>query len=440
MKVLLLHLPADPDLKISDRTESLGLAYITATLRRDGHEVEIFDAHLRCLDMKETIREVLACSFDCLGITAMHQEKEKLIAVAKAVRKQKKDAIICAGGYAVTLATKALLEACPELDFAIRGEGETVASDVFDKISRNQEWHDSPGIAFRKGEQVIINPLPSLISDLDTLPFATHDALAQAPGGWRSSVSIASSRGCYHRCSFCSVNTFYELSGGHAPRFRSAQNVADEMESVIESTGYRSFSFADDDFIGPGKAREHAIAIADQIKARNMKIDFSIECRADEVDEDLLRMLKDIGLTGIFLGIESGVQRQLDTYNKKISVEQNKRAIEMVRKLDIQMQPGFIPFDPYTTVDELQQNMDFIKEVDLWQGKSGPTPLRIMLFPGVQLAEQVKKDGLLREKRMDLDYVFKDKQVGMMWAGFQRSATLFNTVRKVKEKLGLGKG
>jgi len=433
MKVILLHLPALRGLEVEDRTESLGLGYIAAVLRRDGHEVEILDALIRGLDVKSTVHEVVSRDFDCLGITAMHEHRRQLIPIARAIRKQKPHAVIAAGGYLPTLSAEHLLGACPEIDFIVRGEGETVASDVFGRIARGENWSDCPGIAFMKDGAAVLNPLPPAVQDLDSLPFPVHDAMIEA--GNMSSVLIYSSRGCYHHCSFCSINSFYALSGNHAPRFRSPGNVVDEMEQALAATGVSHFKFCDDDFIGPGeKTRRRAVQIAEEIRARKLKLTFSLECRADEVDEDILKALKEAGLTGVFLGIESGIQRQLDTFDKGITVEQNRRAIEIVRSLDLHMQPGFIPFDPYTTLDELAANMQFTRETQLWGGTDGHLPMKMTLYPGVPLIEKVRADGLLRDNGMEYDYAFKDRSISMVWHALNAWSSTAKFIRGLKKQ------
>jgi len=429
MRVLLVHVPPGKGIRATDRSESLGLGYVASALRKAGHEVEVFDAHLQYLDVRQATQAMARKDFDCLGVTGMHQDKDVVAEVVRSARKSRKDALIVVGGYLPTMAPEKFMTFFPEVDFCVVGEGEQVVCDVLGKIERSEEWQESPGIAYRKADLVVTNPPPPLIKDLDSLAFPARDALRQGPATeW---ASIASSRGCYHRCSFCSVNAFYELSGGHAPRFRSAGNVVDEIQSIVAEHGMRKFTFVDDDFIGPGKAREHSIAIVEEIKARKLDINFSMECRADEIDEDILAFMKDAGLTGVFLGIESGVQRQLDTYNKRVTVEQNRAAIELVRRLGIAMQPGFIPFDPYLTPEELQQNLDFAKEVNLWEGKSGPTPLRIILYPGVPLIDRVRADGLLTERGMDYDYRFKDPQTRTIWRGFRFMSKVSEVARKI---------
>ena len=417
MKILLLHPPVDYDLPLYFTSESLGLGYLASSLRPDGHEVEIFDAQLRCLKPRQAIEEILKKDFDCLGITASHEHQKVLVPVVRAVRRQRKDAILVAGGYLPTLSTEPLLAACPELDFVVRGEGESAAREVFGRISRGEKWQDSPGVAYRSDKDCIINPPPPLIEDMDTLPFPARDALEQSAE--RTTVRIAGSRGCYHRCSFCCIRSFYEISGGRAPRRRSPKNIVDEMEAIVSSVGAKEFRFIDDDFLGPEKHRGWVHEIADEIAGRKLGITFAIEARADEVEEETLKHLKSAGLTEIFLGIESGVQRQLDTYDKHVTVDQNRRAIDLIRSCGIKLRSGFIMFDPYVTVPEMMQNVEFVNQTGIAKETISITPVpfitRVHLYHGVPLVKKLMEDGLLRENGVNVDYVFKNPWIRLVY-------------------------
>ena len=166
MKILLLNPPIDYKMDEAYRTEGLGLGYIASVLRCDGHEVEVLDAHLRCLNLKQTIDEVLARQFDCLGITASNAHKNMLLGIVRAVRKKRKDTLIAAGGYLPTLCAEQLLAACPQIDFIVRGEGEIAAPEVFGRIARNEEWRDAPAVGFMKGGKVVLNDCPPLVTAL----------------------------------------------------------------------------------------------------------------------------------------------------------------------------------------------------------------------------------------------------------------------------------
>lgn len=421
MKILLVHPPSDKGMA-SYAVESLGLGYLAAVLRCEGHEIEVLDAHLQCLSTRDTIREILSRSFDCLGITAMQCYQAALVSIVRAVRKKKSDALIVAGGYLPSLSTHQLLLTCPQIDVVVRGEGEATAVELFGKIERGEQWRDTPGIAFLADGAPVLNTPRPLITDLDSLPSPARDAI-MATRLRDVPAAIAGSRGCYHRCSFCCINSFYEISGGGRPRLRSPARVADEMEAVVASTSYTQFMFLDEDFVGPGTiGKERPVQIADEILARRLEISFSIECRSDEVDEDVLKRLKEAGLTRVFLGVESGVQRQLDTYNKNTTTEQNRQAIEVVQRAGLELVIGFIPFDPYTTPEEIEENNRFVQEHKPRAVKLNMSPLnRVMLYPGTPLTEKVRADGLLRERGLSLDYTFKDPQVEFL-LGVARAA------------------
>lgn len=432
MKVLLLNPPFDCESIDPFFGECLGLGYVASALRRDGHEVEVFDSRVRGMGLGETMREVLSREFDFFGVTALDAHKRNLQTIAQTVRKHKKGAVILAGGYLATLNAERLLTACPEIDFVVRGEGEAVAPEVIGRIARAEDWRSTPGVAYLLDGAPVVNPPAPLIQDLDSLPFPSRDSHDQTTRVMPAQIS--GSRGCYHRCSFCCVNSFYGISGNHPPRYRSAENVLDELESVVTERGIKSFGFLDDDFLGPSAAtHERAVKIAEGIKSRKLDITFSMECRVDEVDEDMLRLLKDAGLVHVLLGVESGVQRQLDTYNKRATVEQNRQAIEMVRRVGLRLTSGFIMLDPYVTMAETLQNIEFMREMKLVEeGKIAHIDylMKLTLYHGVPLMEKVQADGLLRENGLDVDYVFKDRQFRMMY----RLMTAFRGLSKCVQR------
>ncbi|MDH7600872.1 MAG: radical SAM protein [Armatimonadota bacterium] len=433
MKVLLVHPPTRAEIDVY-RTESVGLGYIASALREDGHEVEIFDASVTRLSCRRAIDQVLERDFDCLGITAMHEQWRFVVQLAKAVRSERKKVLITVGGYLPTLAPQPLLRTCPELDFVVRGEGENVIREVLSRIERNQDWTNVAGVAYLSDGKVFMNELPRAHRDLDSLPFPARDVLIRHP--WLKRAPFSSSRGCFHRCAFCSINEFYALCGQRGRRDRSPANVVDEMEQVLSATGIDYFVFSDDDFIGPGeKCKMRAYAIADEILSRKLRIRFSFECRADEVDRDLFKRLMEAGLDAVFIGIESGSPTQLERFRKGTTVEQNRAAVETIRELGLKMDVGFIMFDPYVTLEELEENMSFVRDLRL----SVPM-IRLQLYPGLPVIDRIREDGLLIEKGLDLDYRFKNPGVAQAYKAMRLSMAARAAVWKLRDRLGLAAG
>ena len=125
------------------------------------------------------------------------------------------------------------------------------------------------------------------VGDLDSLPFPVRDLLPEVleQTGY---ASLLSSRGCYGRCTFCSVNAFFARFGAKY-RMRSVENVLAEMEELQRNYGVRNFAFNDANFICGRKGRERAFEFAEALLKRGIKARFSIQCRVNDVEKELLR-------------------------------------------------------------------------------------------------------------------------------------------------------
>jgi anaerobic magnesium-protoporphyrin IX monomethyl ester cyclase len=125
-----------------------------------------------------------------------------------------------------------------------------------------------------------------------------------------------------------------------------------------------SLYFIDPTFVAPGAGeRERVIAIS-RI-ARSAGLPFGFETRVDTVDAALMEALVLNGASSVFLGIESGCDRVLRRIGKRVSREQIVRAVRIMQGCDLQLNIGFIMFEPDTTLDELTENYEFLEELGL---------------------------------------------------------------------------
>jgi radical SAM superfamily enzyme YgiQ (UPF0313 family) len=174
--------------------------------------------------------------------------------------------------------------------------------------------------------------------------------------------------------------------------------------------------------MGPGEmGKKRALAIARELINRKVNIDYLIDARVDGVDEHVLKILKVSGLKRIFLGIESGSQRVLDFLNKKTTVEMNKRALEIINRLEIDVLIGFINFDPFTTIADVKKNIKFYRETGLINNTAALSRFftHLNVFQGTPLAEklgrlQVLKNGDGKKFSLDLGYRYVDKKAEIL--------------------------
>ena len=359
---LLVRLPED-DIGLYRFSESLGVGYLAAYLRRAGHRVEIVDGALDQIRADEIAGRILAARPRVVGFSVMFDGYDVAQQVLRTARSGGFHGHATMGQHFATFNAERILCDTPEIDSVVRFEGEQTALELLRAVQTGGRLDEIAGLAFRgpDGRPVVTQPRP-LVDDLDTLPFPARDVLERNQDTV-TTVNISASRGCPWRCKFCTITTFYREPAGRIWRHRSPANVVDELQEIVERYGRRPFFFVDDQFMGGGKrGRDFARDFGRELLARDLGVAFSVETRADTVDRESFELLKRAGLKLVFMGIESGYQPTLDRYQKDISVEENLAAIRVLQALDVDIQMGFIMFHEGTSMEEVKANLDFLEK------------------------------------------------------------------------------
>ena len=404
--------------------ENLGLGYIASYLRSRGFSVEILDGSLRGWSRRRMATEILKREFRALGVTVIYQgAAREQLAILKSLRKRGLRAHICVGGYFPSLSHRELIEDVPGIDSIVRGEGEYALEDLLARLRAGVSPGGVLGLTYREADGAIVeNPARPLIDDLDALPFPARDELPLAfrRGG---SMPLIASRGCYALCNYCSIAAFYRMSKGPAWRGRSPGGILEELEELFHTHDMRRVRFEDANFFGPGRDGPRRVGeIAEGILSRGLDMAFRIECRAENVDEDLFRLLKKAGLKEVFVGVESAIPRALEAMKKGITLDQNIQALDVLDRLNIRAGVGFIAVEPDTTLDEFFTNLRFVVErVHPMRKRTGSyvDPLsRLQVFTGTPLHKEMMERGMLEGDIYQMDYRLLDPTFRRFWAVF----------------------
>lgn len=344
--------------------ENLGLSYLTATLRKQGYSVEIIDGWLEGLKEDAVLNQIIGAeNVSIVGISCYMSNNDKSIELAKKIRAKNPNIKLMCGGFGPSFNPQKFIQD-NTFDIAMIGEGEDTIIEVCDYLcgENEKEISEIKGIAYEKDGEMVKTEKRELITELDKLPFPARDTMKFAKER-KSTVNILTARGCKGNCLFCSVNAFNKLSKGAKWRGRSVSNIVNELE-LLQNMGIKYIKVIDDSFLENERDEEWAKEFRDKIIEKGIKVSLRGSLKADQVEDKKIEYLKEAGFHSFACGIENGSETALKRMNKSASIEDNKRALDILKKHHIYVQAGFILFDDNTAFQELKENYEFLREYD----------------------------------------------------------------------------
>lgn len=345
----------------------LGLCYLSASLKRAGHQARVLDCEAQGLNITKILEIVAQDRPDLIGITATSPELANALAIAAELKAKVKIPIVF-GGVHVTIFKEQLLRDHPAVDFGVVGEGEETIVELLESLDRPQNYPAIQGLIFRDGAEIRQNPLRPLIPDLNLLPFP--DRSGQPPelyfrnvpvAGYQTTAAFMSSRGCPCHCTYCAIE---QIPGWRRVRYRSAENVVDEIEYLVRELKIQHISF-NDDVLTMNRARVYDICR--EIHRRNLKFTWEGLSRADCVDLNLLKTMRAAGFVRISYGIESGNPDILKSTCKNETLEQIAEAFRITREAGIIARGSLIiglPFENRRTVEDSFRFVNRLEGID----------------------------------------------------------------------------
>jgi radical SAM superfamily enzyme YgiQ (UPF0313 family) len=250
-------------------------------------------------------------------------------------------------------------------DVIVIGEGEVTMREVLENIPRAgvHKLQSISGLAFKDESGMIVRTSArELIQDLDSLPFPDREAIQQEQymEAWRQyhrlgAVSLITARGCPYTCKWCSHGVY-----GFTHRRRSPHGVVDEIEQLVQRYKPDMMWIADDVFtIHHRWLHEYA----EEMKRRNLKIPFECISRADRLNEDILRVMAELGCFRIWYGSESGSQRILNAMSRGVTTQEILEMTRLARRFGIEV--GLFVMLGYEgeTVEDIEATIEHLKRV-----------------------------------------------------------------------------
>jgi len=392
-------------------SEEPGIGYISSYLISKGYDVKSCVFYKNNID----IEVILKYSPQIIGIPVYIDTIEYCYRLCNIIKSNFPNILICLGSYEATYNYKRIMKELPSADYIIRGEGEMPFYRLILTLNRASNLSLVNGLVYRENGKIIANSLSPTFIDMENSPPLDRSILLQYK---LKEACMSTTRGCRRNCSFCSSKSFWKRWRG-----RSYLKVVDEIDDLYNNYNIRHFLFLDNSYEDSCDNNNNRILrIANELLKRNLKLVYNVNFRAEffkNVDLNTFYTLTRSGLYGVFIGIEAGNEEDLRKYNKTATVGDNSFALSYCRDNNIYYEVGFININPYSTVEKLRQNANFIFQNNLG-GDLKCILSRYKLIPQTTLYKKVKNDGLLIDNCGDVDYRAVDDRIAMLNESFDK--------------------
>lgn len=376
----------------------MGILYVSAYLKQSGvAKVKTLNLNHQNGDEKQVITDVIIReNIDIVGIGGLSGEYRDLARIASFVREIKPSVTLMMGGGIVTADPETAMSSIPEVDFGIIGEGELTTEELIESLTNGNDICKVSGLIFRDSQGgYVITPKRGEIMDLDTLPFPDYEGFdygkylitnpdVSDEGKKYSQVSIIGGRSCKYNCTFC-----FHPSGTRY-RQRSLDSIFKEIDWLTEHYNISYIALREELFATDNeRVREFCRRI------EKYDFDWSIQLRIDNVNQELVNMLKESRCRYIFVGVESAVDSILKSMHKGITVKQIEQALEMLHIAGLNSRSGVIMGDTMETKETADETIAwFLKNHERYRMFLD----MIIAFPGSIIYNRACRDGIIPDK------------------------------------------
>ncbi len=376
------------DIPFEVHVPPIGLMYLAAWTRKvlPGAEVRIIESSLHAPSDREYTALLEDFKPDVVGVRSIVFFLEELQRIAWVTRALT-PATIVAGGPIVKACREELFAHAPEIDVAVKGEGE----QAFGRILSGEPFETIPGVLYRSPEGVRENADGPEVTNVDSIPLPAYDLvdldlygrqLSYAYNHRRQGV-LVTSRGCVYNCTFC-FNHWQGL------RLRSAENVFREIETLYRKHGIRDFYIIDDIF---NVNLKRALDLFNRIIAARLKLRlyFANGLRADIASEEFIDRAIQAGAIWFTYAIESACEEIQKLVNKRVNLAQARRMIAYTQRQGVVVNISTMFGFPTETPEQAQRTLDWLGELP----KPSVLPYHFCLrfFPGCEINRQAIEAG-----------------------------------------------
>jgi len=371
-----------------------GLAYIAAVLSKAGYDVEIYNQDVNHWPDEHLTEYLNKTKFDVVGVSVIggYYQYRKLLKISDAINKSKQRPFFVMGGHGPTPEPEFFIKKT-SADAIVMGEGEITVIELLSALAEKRPLSGIKGIAFRDGNNVIINKRRPLIENIETIPFPAYELfpinyykLLRVPNVSSTDfiINMLSGRGCTFKCNFC-----YRMDAGFRPR--SNESIMEEIKLLKKDYGITYIAFHDELLMS---SMDRTISLCEDFIKEKLDIKWNCQGRLNYAKPEVLRLMKKAGCVFISYGIEAMDDEILKNMKKGLTTEQIIKGIEAT--LGAGISPGFnIIFGNIGETEEtLNKGVEFLLKYD--DGSQMRHIRPVTPYPGSPLYYYAIEKGLLK--------------------------------------------
>lgn len=350
---LLFAVPRSFNPKQMYREYPLGVGFMGTLLKRNGHEVRIFDQNVEGADDALFFDAVKEFQPSVVGFSVITPNYPVARRQIKRLKEEQPKIHIIAGGVHATLFPEDML--ADGADIVVLGEGEPVIEELVSRLGSGEGFSDISGLVFKSSDGAILRTQGRCaVTALDELPFVDRSLYNLQR---YTHHSMLASRGCPHHCDFCCNYTGTVRSDGVSIRLH--EKVIGEIEHLRDVYGAREIFFADDIFL---LRKADILQFCRAYSQRQVGVRWIGQMRADRVDAQVAESMRTAYCQRIYFGVESGSDTILKNAHKGMTTEQIRKGVRAAMDAGLRAKTGWIYGLPGSLAEQYA-SIDFMLEL-----------------------------------------------------------------------------
>jgi radical SAM superfamily enzyme YgiQ (UPF0313 family) len=368
---------------------------------------------------------------DLIGISVMSFDFFQALEIASFIKDNYRIKIIFGGVHAILQPDEVMTH--KNVDIVCTGEGEYVLKEILDN---NLNCQGIQGIWYQENGKLIKNEKRFVTENLDEFPYPDwHDfELEKYFMVNNNHITLMASRGCPYSCTYCSNHVLNKELKGKYVRFRSVDNLLDEVGNVIEnysSRGFKYIYFIDDIFI---LNKKWVLEFCRKYKERgyDKKVKWTSSVRANLVDVEIIQAMKEAGCYQVGMGIESSddfIRNKI--YKRNMSKSQIMNAVRIIKEAGLKISTQFIIGAPLETVETMEATLEMAQKID-----ADTIMFSILMpLPGTEIKELCERENLVEmEKFKDSQVMYSSPVMKSKYATSKQIKSFYNKARNYQIK------